>query len=327
MTNHFLPAIKEFHNFEVDTNIVSDLIHRQNGTISTALRELVMNAFDANSEKVEILLWAEGFDVKDYGDGFESEESIMRNFKRFGTPHSEGDATYGRFRIGRGQVMAFAKTSWHSKTYQMTTDIRSGDAGFTFTRDEPYYDGCRVLGEYYTPLDSYELQSTIHDLTKLVKYSPRPVFINQVQVNAQDGVKWDYEDEKLKITFNPKGQYGINLYSLGILVKELQMHRYGTAADIVTKHALQLNMARNEINENDPLWQHVHNVLRAELRQRQLSKQKITEAERHSLIDQFKYGEISFSDISQIPFSFLSLIKPKVVKAAKIIIIIAGIKY
>jgi len=82
MENIVIQKTGEFHSFEVDTNIVHDLIHRQNGTISTALRELVMNALDAKSEKVEILLWSEGFEVKDNGDGFESEASIMRNFKR-----------------------------------------------------------------------------------------------------------------------------------------------------------------------------------------------------------------------------------------------------
>lgn len=301
MENTLMQTQEEFHSFEVDAKIVNDLIYRQNGTISTALRELVMNAFDANSEKVEILLWAEGFEVKDSGDGFEDEASIMRNFKRFGTPHEEGDAVYGRFRIGRGQVMAFAKTTWHSKTYKMVTDVKSGDAGFVFQKDADPYDGCHVSGEFYTPLDTYELNSAVDDLTKLVRYSPRSVFINQIQANAQDGITWDYEDDKLKITFNPKGRYGINLYSLGILVKELQMYRYGIAADVVTKQALQLNMARNEINEHDPLWQHVHNVLRAALRRKQLGRQRMTESERHALIDQFHYEEIGFVEIAKLP--------------------------
>lgn len=291
----------EFHAFEVDTKIVNDLIYRQNGTISTAIRELVMNAFDANSEKVEILIWAEGFEVKDTGDGFEDEASIMRNFKRFGTPHVEGDVPYGRFRIGRGQVMAFARTTWHSKNFKMIADVKSGEAGFVFKKDAEHYEGCHVSGEFFTPLQTYELHNAIGDLTKLVRYSPFPVFINQIQVNTQDGIKWDYEDEQIKITFNPKGQYGIHLYSLGILVKELQMYRYGIAADIVTKQALQLNMARNEINENDPLWQHVHKVLRAELRKKQLSSNRMTESERHALIDQFLYDEVSFVDIAKLP--------------------------
>jgi len=292
---------QEFHAFEVDAAIVNDLIYRQNGTISTAFRELVMNAFDANSKAVEVLIWPEGFEVKDSGDGFEDEASIMRNFKRFGTPHKEGDVPYGRFRIGRGQIMAFAKTTWYSKNFQMVTDVRSKDAGFVFHKDAPPHEGCRVFGEFYEPLDSHDVYRATADLTQLVRYSPWPVFINQVQVNTQDGVKWDYEDDKIKIVFNPKGNHGIRLYSLGVLVKELQMHRYGVSADVVTKSALQLNMARNEINEHDPLWLHVHKVLREELRKRQNGKHKVGELERQALIDQFRCEEIGFMEIMKLP--------------------------
>jgi len=98
-----------FHQFEVDENIVNDLIYRQNGTVATALGELEMNAIDAGSEKIEILVSAEGFEIRDNGTGFADEKAVMRFFKRFGTPHTDGNATFGRFRIGRGQIMAFAK--------------------------------------------------------------------------------------------------------------------------------------------------------------------------------------------------------------------------
>lgn len=299
--NKIFSSKTEFHAFEVDASIVNDLIYRQNGTISTALRELVMNAFDANTDKVEILIWSDGFDIKDNGQGFDDEESIMRNFKRFGAPHTEGDATYGRFRIGRGQVMAFAKTTWHSKCFQMITDIATKDAGFTFVKDAPFYKGCHVHGKFYNPLSSYDLYQAIEDVTKLVRYSPWPVFINQIQVNVDHNVPWNYEDEKVKITFNPKGQIGINLYSQGIFVKELQIYRFGIAADVVTKQALQLNMARNEINENDPLWRHVYDVLRETARKRLGKKNKLTEFERLSLIDQFNCGDLSFVDIFKLP--------------------------
>lgn len=290
----------QFHAFEVDEAIVNDLIYRQNGTVSTAFRELVMNAFDANSEKVEITIWPEGFEVKDTGEGFEGEESIMRHFKRFGTPHKEGDAKYGRFRIGRGQIMAFAKTTWHSKKFKMITDVRSKEAGFVLHKDAAPYDGCHVFGDFYEPLRSPDVYQATKDLTHLVRYSPWPVFINQVQVNIQDGIKWNYEDDKIKIVFNPKGRYGIHLYSLGVHVKELQMHRYGISADVVTKSPLQLNMARNEINDNDPLWLHVHKVLRAQLLKRQNGKNKVAEHERQALIDQFRCEEIGFVDILKL---------------------------
>jgi hypothetical protein len=293
--------VSDFHEFEVDENIVHDLIYRQNGTISTALRELVMNALDYGSDRVDITIGRTHFEVKDRGKGFEDETSIMQFFKRFGTPHKEGDAKYGRFRIGRGQIMAFAKTTWHSKNFQMVTDIGSGVTGFNLTKDAEYYAGCSVSGSFYKELPSGEVESAVRDLSNLVRYAPHPIFINQVQVNANGATKWDYDDDELSIIFNPKGRYGINLYSQGILVKELHMFRYGTTADIVTKKALQLNMARNEINENDPLWKKVHRVLRSEMLKKTKRSSILTEHERLSLIDQFVCDELGFLDIYKAP--------------------------
>lgn len=59
----------------------------------------------------------------------------------FGAPHEEGDATYGKFRIGRGQVFNYAITTWTSNNYQLKVDIykplrekSDEELGFTITR-------------------------------------------------------------------------------------------------------------------------------------------------------------------------------------------------
>ncbi len=300
----FVPILEEsadFHKFEVDDNIISDLIHRQNGTVSTSLRELVMNALDAGSPRVDITIGSKIFEVKDQGTGFADEAAIMSFFKKFGTPHQAGDAKYGRFRIGRGQIMSFAKTTWHSKTFQMTADVANTENGFFFKKDAEFYNGCRVFGEFYKPLSSYDLMQAEREIASLVKYSPYPVYINQVLVSVPPTQKWDYEDEDLCILFNPKGTYGIHLYSQGILVKELHMFRYGIQADVVTKRALVLNMARNEINESDPLWIKVHQVLRAQIQKKLKNATTLTEDQRLSFIDQFLAEDLSFEDIYKLP--------------------------
>ena len=48
--------MSNYHEFEVDKNIIKDLIHSQNGTIATAIRELVMNGIDAGSESLNIII-------------------------------------------------------------------------------------------------------------------------------------------------------------------------------------------------------------------------------------------------------------------------------
>ena len=98
--------------FELDPQIIHHIIYSQAGSIGNALIELLMNAVDARSSAVHLSLSRTGFSCRDDGQGFASREDVVRYFGRFGTPHNEGDATYGRFRLGRGQIMAHATTVW-----------------------------------------------------------------------------------------------------------------------------------------------------------------------------------------------------------------------
>ena len=251
---------------------------------------------------MRVLIYATGFEVVDDGGGFESKEAIQANFKMFGKEHTVGDARYGRFRIGRGQIMSLARTAWRSGPFQMQTDVRgAGKLGYHFTEDNEYQPGCSVTGEWYTSLASYELRHEVEQLARYVRYAPVPVIINNNHVNVTTNDSWDFEDDKIKVRFGKKGSHGLYLYSDGILVKELGYTRYGMAADVVTKSALSLNMARNEISDEDPLWLHVHSVLRAEIRRRTKSAGRLSEGERFALIELVLCEEIDFDDFFDLP--------------------------
>ncbi len=92
--------------FELDPQIVHFIIHSQAGSIGKALIELLMNSVDAGATLVRLNMSCNGFECFDDGQGFASREDVICYFGRFGTPHVEGDAVYGRFRLGRGQIMA-----------------------------------------------------------------------------------------------------------------------------------------------------------------------------------------------------------------------------
>ncbi|STQ14809.1 Uncharacterised protein [Enterobacter cloacae] len=96
----------------------------------------------------------EGFSCRDDGRGFASYDDVKRYFGRFGTPHQEGDATYGRFRLGRGQIMAHARTLWRSQRWQMSVDTR--EMGYHYDLEEltQPIQGCIISGEWYEPLTS-----------------------------------------------------------------------------------------------------------------------------------------------------------------------------
>lgn len=255
----------QFMKFKADEDaMVNHMIYSQNGTVPTAIRELVMNSIDKGADRIEVDIHRKGFRVSDTGTGFASEEDVQKHFRTFGTPHQEGDATFGRFRIGRGQIMSLAKAQWHSNEFRMVTDVRNKGNGMEFFVDPANtFKGCEVSGEFYEPISANDEWSIREDISELVRYLEVPVYLNGQLVNDLTGVEWDYEDDDVKVLWEPAGCHRIKLYSLGVYVKDLPMYRYGLSAHIVTKKAFDLNMARNEISASDPLWQKIDRLVRS----------------------------------------------------------------
>lgn len=134
--------------FELDPQIIHHIIYSQAGSIGKAIIELIMNSVDANASRVQLEITKEGFTCSDDGQGFATRDDVIRYFGRFGTPHQEGDATYGRFRLGRGQIMAHASTIWQSNSWQMTVDTRS--MGYSYELDDiSEMSGCNIQGSWY----------------------------------------------------------------------------------------------------------------------------------------------------------------------------------
>lgn len=291
--------------FEVDPAIIGDLIYSQNGTVATAIRELVMNSIDAGSQSVKIRISNSKFEVIDEGRGFPSEEYIKSFFKKFGTPHEDGDATYGRFRIGRGQIMALGQVSWHSNQFRMTTDIKNKGYGYELEESsEDRVSGCTVSGEFYESLDAYKISRVREELEKLLRYAPQKIMFNGSTISVGADVDWHYEDDQVKVLWEPSKRIGINLYSQGIFVKKIDAKSFGLNADIVTNDALVLNMARNEVNEQDPLWQKIFRLLTdksIEVNSAMAKNARLTEEARISLIRNFIDGHMDLMQVRDLP--------------------------
>lgn len=294
--------LNETVNFDVDKSIINHLIHSQNGTISTSLRELIMNSIDANCNYCEIVVGYNGFSVIDDGDGFGGKEDILSQFKTFGKEHEDQSRTYGRFRIGRGQIMSFAKVSWHSGSFKMVTDI--ANKGLTFDLIENTDDvvaGCKVSGEFYNSISDWDLQQTIRSIKKLVKYSPKKIILNGEELVDND-VEWGYEDGDVKIHWKSTDwSTDLNLYNIGVYVRDFKTNHFGVSADVVTKKPLKLNMARNEINESDPLWIKIKNVLSEKadeiVKDKVLRSRGLNIYEKEAMISNFKSHLLQFPDI------------------------------
>jgi len=131
--------------FELDPQIIHHIIYSQAGSIGKALIELLMNSVDASATVIHLTVTRDGFSCSDDGNGFVSKEDVVRYFGRFGTPHQEGDATYGRFRLGRGQIMAHARTVWQSNNWEMSVDTRSMGYNYNLKELSDVSPGCIAI--------------------------------------------------------------------------------------------------------------------------------------------------------------------------------------
>ncbi|MEN1990267.1 ATP-binding protein [Paenibacillus hubeiensis] len=232
--------------FELDPQIIHHIIHHQAGSIGKAIIELIMNSVDAEAKSIKITMTKEGFTCQDDGKGFASKDDVINYFGRFGTPHQEGDATYGRFRLGRGQIMAHAYTTWISNTFNMSVDTKKMGYNYDLSELEDGQPGCHINGTWYDKLSETELMSTLQEIRDLVRYTPASVELNGKTITRDPSAeKWDFEDEYAYYRVRLEG--AVSIYNQGVLVRHDSSHLWGAGGLIVSKKAISLNVSRTEI--------------------------------------------------------------------------------
>ncbi|KQY90972.1 DNA mismatch repair protein MutL [Paenibacillus sp. Root52] len=232
--------------FELDPQIIHHIIHHQAGSIGKAMIELIMNSVDADARLIKITMTSEGFKCEDDGNGFANLDDVINYFGRFGTPHQEGDATYGRFRLGRGQIMAHAYTTWMSNMFNMNVDTKQMGYNYDLTELDKPQPGCLIDGTWYEKLTESELMSTLQEIRDLVRYTPACVELNGKTITRDPAAeKWDYEDDYAYYRVRLEG--AVSIYNQGVLVRHDSSHLWGAGGLIVSKQALSLNVSRTEI--------------------------------------------------------------------------------
>lgn len=285
--------------FELDPEIIQHIIHSQAGSIGKAIIELVMNSVDAEATTLRLTMTKEGFNCADDGRGFASRNDVLRYFGRFGTPHQEGDATYGRFRLGRGQIMAHAKTEWTSNTWMMTVDTRTMGYNYDLEDLGESLPGCTIVGTWYEPLNNLELMSAVQEVRDLVRYTRISVELNgRVITRDPAAEKWDFEDENAYYRVKEEGS--VALYNQGVLVRHDPSHVWGAGGLIVTKKAIALNVSRSEIlRKTCPVWKAIAKVFGplADDVSGKVGKHRKTEAHREKAARSLLSGDPHISDI------------------------------
>lgn len=276
---------KEGRKLTIDPHIIFDVIKSQAGTLDKAIAELVMNSIDAGATRIDITLDNTSFKVKDDGKGFQSKEAILNWFEKFGTKHTEGDAKYGRFRMGRGQALSFASTVWQSGKFRMDVDILKRGLDYDLHEVETPVPGCVIEGEFYTPINKMQAYGITEErnlpidpsvranavnssltrlktaIAKMIQYVDTPVFINDVQLNkSAAAVNWAIEtdDGYMKLSMTNMESSELEIYNMGVYVCSIPSWRSGCSGLILSKKALKVNFARNAIlQEECPVYQRI----------------------------------------------------------------------
>ena len=273
------------HDFTMDPNLLVSVIKSQAGTLSKALVEGVMNSIDAGAKRVDITLDKEHFTIKDKGKGFSSRQDIELWFGRFGTPHTEQDVMFGRFRMGRGQMMAFAATTWRTGSFLIQVDIET--AGLTYELQElpVQVEGCEIEGKLYQPLNDYKLSTVLAELKTFVAYAPSPVYVNGELYGApaQRLKSWTFEEDSAYYRLTQDARE-LQVYNQGIFVEQIGAWRIGMGGVVVSKRPLLVNFARNSVMEDSCLsWQRIAGTIENKVLQKLLTAKKLSDTERQFL--------------------------------------------
>ena len=262
----------EKREFKLHKDILWSIIQSQSGTLGKAVLELVMNSIDAGATSVDITISGKNISVKDDGKGFTNRSEIEQFFETFGTPHTKGDATYGRFRMGRGQIMAFSKNDWQSGEFAMQVDIKNCGLKYNLTTGNAPIIGCRINASLYEPLSPSEALSLHDDLRDLCKYAPIPIIINGQRISLDlPKQKWTTEDEDAYYLF--RDGKSLEVYNLGVHVRSYYAGQFGVGGIVVSKKQLEVNFARNDILVNQcDVWKRIVKLVKAQAKKSQDKK-------------------------------------------------------
>ena len=256
-------------DFKMHPQLLRDVIKRQAGSLEKAVTEGVMNAIEAGSAEVRVVISHNKVEIIDSGKGFAALEEIEHYFEVFGAPHAEEEnKIWANFRMGRGQMFSFGVNKWRTANYTLTVDIDNKGLNYEIEEHEDYYSGCHITIELYKELFNYEIYGIERALKTQLMYAPVPIYIRTAANNMTDELisqdpstqEWTHETEDAYIRADNSNT--LSVYNLGILVRTYYAgNSYGVGGVVVSKEQLQVNFARNDIQSTCEIWKRVGDVL------------------------------------------------------------------
>lgn len=282
----------EQRRFTPHDKLLLDVIQRQAGSLSKGLLETVMNAVDAEATFINIRLDAESALISDDGKGFGTKENLIKVFEVFGQPHSEDEhKVFGSFRCGRGQLFCYGQNEWKSGSYRMTVDIKKNGLNYELAERQSRVAGCKIRVRLYETCSEMDQLNVTRDLEKWCKYAPIKVYFNDKLI-SQDPArsKWDQTTPEAYVKLNTSGS--LSLYNLGIHVCEFPNYKFGTGGIVISRQQLKVNLARNDVQSDCPVWKQIKPLVDQLASRRNLNKKVLDDGSRQRLADQIIAGEL-----------------------------------
>lgn len=277
--NALTNALTTTNKFNIHPEFIISTIKDQAQGIAKAVVELVMNSIDAGASGV----WFEilendpvhqrfKFSITDNGKGM-TEKDISTYFANFGVPHEDGDAVYGKFRIGRGQCFSISKTEWHSLDNLLQVDLIDALEGrdleginFKFTKADNYFKGCKVVIDVYSQY--YGETGTLFDeLGQYLRYAPVDIYLDDYiwiqrlsdQLKALPDEMAYVETKDAYFLYSKNSDFtiynDIDFYNIGIHIPHQDYSASVFKGVIISKKPFVVTTSRNEVITNRcPLW-------------------------------------------------------------------------
>lgn len=304
----------EHHAFSFDKNLATLLIERQNTTHAEALAELVMNSVDAGASRIDISAFPEQLSVVDNGRGFGSKRNLIDAFRVFGKEH-DGSVTYGRFGMGRAQILNFGVCHWETGSYRITFDKRSRTGGFSLEPGQRSIGGCVVSCAFFNAINPYMLKELERTLRRKVVLVDCRITLNGSLITAPVAeLPWDFEDEVAYYAYNDK-TLGANpvesgVYNQGVWLgsevgRGFKSRFFENHAVIVSSkpgYAFELTLDRNALIKDCPLAARVSATLFKVAAQSALA-QAITPQSASLILSAWKRGLLA-TDIAHVPLFY-----------------------
>jgi hypothetical protein len=291
MTTSLEPKLtRETRRLKAGENLINIMIKDQAGTLEKALTEGFMNSIDAKATELALKLSETDAVITDNGKGIQTRKEIEDHFETVGFKHKEGDAKFGRYRIGRGQMFCFAHNTWRTGTFKLEVDYKHEGLNYDLISGYEKAHGTHIEMKLYERLTTQELIEIPRNIAQLVKFVEIPITINGKKINKdRKDIKWTHDEPTFLACVKPAESYSsVTIYNQGVLVEEYRTE--GITGIIVTKEAIAVNTARNQAKRNCPIFRAIKNLINKESG-KLTTKTKMTDAIGIAIINKLVRGE------------------------------------